>query len=337
MPSPESPNPGLVFETITAFHRTSALRAAVEVGLFAALGEGCSSVDELAVRCKSTPRGIRILSDFLVILGLIKKEGETYRHSPTSAAFLDPKSPSCIASTVRFMNDKKLMEPFDHMTQIVQMGLAASGGRTTVEADNPIWVEFARSVAPMMAPLARPLGELVLDGDRAAMTILDVAAGHGLFGIEIARLNPRAEIVALDWAAVLEIARTNAAKAGVESRYRLKPGNAFEVDFEGPYEIILLTNFLHHFDSATCIQLLRKCHEALVPGGLVAALEFVPNPDRVTPPQAASFALIMLATTEGGDAHTFPDYEGMFEDAGFSDITLHDVPKSPHRIVKARW
>ncbi len=336
MPNPESPNPGLVFETMNAFHRTAALRAAVELDLFGALGEGRSSVGELAARCKATERGIRILCDYLTVIGIIGKEGDSYRHSPTSAAFLDPKSPACVASTLRFLNNVELTRPYDHMTEIVRDGLAASGGRTTVEPENPVWVEFARSMAPMMAPLARPLGELVLNGDRAAMRVLDIAAGHGLFGIEVAKLNPRAQIVALDWEAVLEVAGSNAEAAGVGSRYELKPGNAFEVPFDGPYEIILLTNFLHHFDRETCTKLLRKCHEALVPGGLVAALEFIPNPDRITPPQPASFAFIMLASTEAGDAHTFPEYQQMFTAAGFSEVELHDVPQSPHRIVKAR-
>ncbi len=332
----DSPNPGLVFEMMNAFHRTAALRAGVELGLFSALGDGCSGVDELADRCGATPRGIRILCDYLTIVGIIRKEGERYRHTPTSAAFLDPQSPACIASTIRFLNDPRLMEPYDHLTEIVRDGLAASGGRATVEPENPIWVEFARSMAPMMAPAAGPLGKLVLNGDRGSMRVLDIAAGHGLFGIEVAKLNPRAEIVALDWAAVLEVARANAETAGVGQRYTLRPGSAFEVDFDGPYEIILLTNFLHHFDAKTCTELLCKCREALVPGGMVAALEFVPNPDRITPPQPATFALIMLATTEAGEAHTFPAYQQMFSDAGFSEIELHDVPASPHRIIKAR-
>jgi len=119
----------------------------------------------------------------------------------------------------------------------------------------------------------------------------------------------------------------------VASRYQLKPGSAFDVDFEGPYDIILLTNFLHHFNPSTNIDLLRKCHDALAPGGMAAALEFVPNPDRVSPPMTASFALIMLATTREGDAYTFPEYQGMFSEAGFVDVALTDVPPSPHRIV----
>ena len=84
--------------------------------------------------------------------------------------------------------------------------------------------------------------------------------------------------------AAVRVALDNAQKAGVENRYDMLPGSAFEVDFGGPYEAVLLTNFLHHFDVPTCVSLLKKVHSALRPGGCAATLEFVPNEDRVSPP-----------------------------------------------------
>jgi 2-polyprenyl-3-methyl-5-hydroxy-6-metoxy-1,4-benzoquinol methylase len=333
MPIPIPPNPALVFDFINSYQRSAAIRAAVELDLFAALGEGLSSVSDLARRCGASERGIRVLCDYLTIHGLIEKDGAAYRHSTTSAAFLDPRSPSCVASTVRFLNNPMMMEPYDHLATVIRRGHTTLPGQGTVEPENTIWVEFAHSMAPMMAPLAAPLGRAVLNGNRSPMRVLDVAAGHGLFGIEVAKQNPAAEVVALDWAPVLKVAHSNAAKAGVLSRYRLRPGSAFEEYFDSPFDIILLTNFLHHFDPPTCTGLLRKCKAALVPGGRVAALEFVPNEDRVTPPASAAFALIMLATTVAGDAYTFQEYKGMFLDAGLTRIEMCDIPPSPHRIV----
>jgi hypothetical protein len=64
----------------------------------------------------------------------------------------------------------------------------------------------------------------------------------------------------------------------------------------------MLTNFLHHFDPPTCVGLLKKVHASLRHGGRVAALEFVPHEDRVSPPMAASFSLTMLATTAAGSS-----------------------------------
>lgn len=335
VPGSASPNPSLVFELVNSFQRTAALRAAVELEVFAALGEGNHSLSDLARRCGAPERGIRILCDYLTIMGLLVKEDGSYHHTPTSSAFLDPNSPACVASIVKFLANPDFVEPYNHLAQVVRQGFTVLPGQGTVEPENPIWVEFAHNMAPMMAALTRPLGEAVLDGDRRPMRLLDVAAGHGLFGIEIARQNPEAQVVALDWAPVLEVARANAEKAGVLSRYSLKPGSAFEVDFEGPYDIILLTNFLHHFDAEMCTRLLQKCHSELAPGGRVAALEFVPNADRITPPAAAAFALIMLATTVAGDAYTFEEYEAMFSNAGFGGIDVCDIPESPHRIIRA--
>jgi len=198
-----------------------------------------------------------------------------------------------------------LHEPYIRLAEVVRNGHTVLPGQGSVEPENPIWVEFAHSMAPMMAPLAGPLGSLALDGHNGPAKVLDIAAGHGLFGIEVAKQNPQAHIVAVDWPAVLEVAHENAQKNGVADRWTKLPGSAFEVDYGGPYDAVLLTNFLHHFDVPTNVRLLKKVHAALKPGGRAATLEFVPNEDRVSPAMSASFSMTMLASTASGDAYTF--------------------------------
>jgi hypothetical protein len=111
------------------------------------------------------------------------------------------------------------------------------------------------------------------------------------------------------------------------------PGNAFEVDWGGPYDLVLLTNFLHHFDVPACERLAARAFAALAPGGRAITLEFVPEADRVSPPPAAGFALSMLATTAAGDAYTFAEYEPMFASAGFARSTFHPLPPTPQQAV----
>lgn len=330
---PEGLSPALVFDTLFAYQRTAALRAAIELDLFRAIGEGPGDLASIAQRCGASERGIRILCDFLTIGGLLSKADGRYAHTPTSAMFLDPRSPACVASTARFLGNPMLQEPFNRLAAIVRAGRTVLPGQGTVEPENPAWVEFAHSMAPMMAPMAAPLGAIVLKGKTGPVSVLDIAAGHGLFGIEVAKQNPQARIVAVDWAAVLAVASANAKGAGVADRFETKPGSAFDVEFEGPYDIALLTNFLHHFDPPTCVSLLKKVHAALKPGGRVAALEFVPNEDRVSPPMSASFSLTMLATTAAGDAYTLSELEAMYRQAGFTEIAGHPVPTGPHTVV----
>ena len=146
------------------------------------------------------------------------------------------------------------------------------------------------------------------------------------------RNNPQAEIVALDWPAVLEVAKENAAKAGVTDRYSTIEGNAFDVDFGTGYDVVLLTNFLHHFDPATCETLLRKVHASLADGGRAVTLEFVPNDDRVTPPESAAFSMIMLTSTPSGDAYTFAELERCLRMRGF-----RRAPFIRCRLQLKRW
>ena len=327
------PNPGLVFETLNAYVRTAALRTAIDLDLFRAIGEGQGDIASLAKQCSASERGIRILCDYLTILGFLNKEDGHYKHTPTSAAFLDPRSPACLASISRFIGNPAMREPYDHLTEIVRRGTTVLPGQGSVEPDNPIWVEFAHSMAPMMAPLAAPLGSIALNGHNGPARVLDIAAGHGLFGIEVAKQNPHAHIVAVDWAPVLEVARANAQKAGVADRWNKLPGSAFDVEYGGPYDAVLLTNFLHHFDPPTNVGLLKKVHAALKPGGRAATLEFVPNEDRVSPPMSAGFSMVMLASTASGDAYTFRELESMYHDAGFGEVTSHPIPQSPHTVV----
>jgi hypothetical protein len=222
--SAEGPlTPGLVFEMLQAHQRTAALKAAIDFDVFRAVGEGPGDVASIARHCVASERGIRILCDFLTIYRVLVKEGGRYRHTPTSAAFLDPRSPSCLASIAQFLSNPAMRSPYDHLAEIVRTGRTVLPGEGSVEPDNPIWVQFAETMAPMMAPMVGPLGAGVLEGYAGPMRVLDIAAGHGLFGIEIAKQNPQARVTGLDWAPVLRVALDNARKAGVHGRYDMLP------------------------------------------------------------------------------------------------------------------
>jgi len=326
-------NPGIVFDMVQAHQRSAALNAAIELDVFSAVGEGPGDVASIARHCSASERGIRILCDFLVVNGVLAKKDGHYVHTPSSAAFLDPASPACMASVAQFLSAPEIIQSDAHLADIVRAGRTNLPGQGTVEPENPVWVMFAEKMAPMMGPMAAPLGAVVLEGYNGSMRVLDIAAGHGLFGIEIAKQNPQAHVTGLDWAPVLRVALENARKAGVHDRYDMLPGSAFDVDFGGPYDAVLLTNFLHHFDNATCVGLLKKVRAALKPGGRAATLEFVPNEDRVSPPMPAAFAMTMLTTTAEGDAYTLSELTAMHKDAGFSATKAHPIPMSPHTIV----
>ncbi|WP_406694392.1 class I SAM-dependent methyltransferase [Singulisphaera sp. Ch08] len=327
------PSPELFFDTISAYQRTEALQAAIELDLFSLVAAGRQTAAELAEASQAAPRGIRILADYLTILGFLHKEGDRYELTDDTRVFLNRESPAYVGGAARFMLAPDLRESFQQLTAAVRRGGTAASEEGTVSHDNPIWVEFARAMAPLMQMPAQLLAGLVGGDAGRPLRVLDVAAGHGLFGITIAERYPEAQITALDWPNVLAVAEENARRAGVNERYALRPGSAFDVAWGGPYDLVLLTNFLHHFDRSTCEQLAANAYAALAPGGRTLTLDFIPEPDRVTPPATAGFALVMLATTARGDAYTFTEFQDMFARAGFVRSEFHALAPTTQQAV----
>ncbi len=329
------PSPMLFFETINAYQRTCALKAEIELELFTAIGEGATTPEAIALRCQASVRGVRILADYLAVLGFITRNNGQYSLTQDSATFLDRRSPGYVGGAIGFLTDDRLMERFERLTDCVRKGgtVAPDGG--TNEDENAIWLEFARYMGKLQANPAEQIAQLLKVDSAPQLKVLDIAAGHGIFGITVAKHNPHAEIVAVDWPGVLQVAREHAEQAGVGKQWRSIAGSAFEVDFGSGYDLALVTGFLHHFDPATIEKLLRRVKNALAPRGRAVIVEFVPNEDRVTPPPAAAFPLVMLASTAAGDAYTYAELKEMVTKAGFTSCEFHNLVNNFQRVVVA--
>ncbi len=330
------PTPERIFNTLTAFQNTAALKTAIELDIFTAIADGADQSATLAKRVGAADRGVRILADYLTVQGLLTKEGDRYALTQESALFLSRNSPAYVGAMIGFLATDRHKQNFERLTDVVRKGGTVAPEGDNTKPHDEMWVAFAKSMAPLTALSAAFMAQLAGMAEQKPCKILDVAASHGMFGITFAKQNPKAQIVALDWPAVLEVAKENARKAGVADRLTLLPGSAFEADLGKAYDFVLLTNVLHHFDPPTNEKLLRRMHAALNPGGRAITLEFVPNEDRISPPTAAAFSLVMLAGTDAGDAYTLSEYDRMFRNAGFAKTTLHQVPDMPQSVMVSR-
>ncbi len=326
------PSPAKFVEAMQAYQRTAAMKTAIELELFTLIGDGLKTVQELAQRSNASRRGVRALCDFLVIMGFLTKTEDRYGLTADSAVFLDKKSPAYLGTATRFFASPFVMENFRDLESVVRIG-GPRPDRPSFESEHPVWVDFARGMAPLLHLVAEETAKLVhVDSETK---VLDIAAGHGLFGIAVARRNPDATVVALDSQAVLKVAQENAERLGVSDRYILLPGNALEVSYGSGYGVVLVPNFLHHFDREAIRTVLKKIHSALAPGGRLVVVEFVPNDDRVSPPVPAGFVLNVLANTRGGDAYSISEYREMLQEAGFSLSGVYPLLPTPETALIA--
>jgi hypothetical protein len=328
------PSPELFFRTLWAYQQTAVLRAAIDLDVFSAIATGAATADEIGGAIQASSRGTRMLCDYLAMLGFLVKAEGRYSLTPDSAMFLVRTSPGYLGGTLEFLMSDEIVGNQERLAAAVRRGGVASDEGNTVSEENPVWEKFARAMVPMMAPSAQAIAEILKVADAGPQRVLDIAAGHGMFGIAVAQRNSAAEVVAVDWPRVVSVAAENAAALGVGARHRTIAGDAFTVDWGGGFDLALVTNFLHHFDVPTCTSLLHRIHGSLREGGRVAVLEFVPNEDRLGPPLAAGFAITMLAGTPGGDAYTFSELSAMLRDAGFSEVVRYDLP-GPQTLVVA--
>ena len=313
----QQPTPERFYSAINSYQLSEAVKSAIELEIFTAIGEGNATSEMISRRCHSSERGTRILCDFLTIHNFLTKQGTTYSLTADSALFLDRHSPAYVGSAIEFLLTPRLRECHARLTEAVRGGGTALG-EGMLAPENPDWVKFAQGMMPMMR---RP-AEII-------------AAELRMLGISVAKQNPAAHIYASDWKNVLEVAQKNADAMGVGDRYHLIPGSAFETDLGNGYDLALITNLLHGFDKPTCTKLMRKVRVALNAGGRAAIAEFVPNPDRVSPPTAAAFSLMMLAATASGDAYTFNELESIAKTAGFARVDLSSVELGLDRLVIA--
>jgi ubiquinone/menaquinone biosynthesis C-methylase UbiE len=330
----QKPTAERVMEAFRGYQRTAAMKAAIELDLFTIIGDGKSTVPDIAAAARASERGIRILCDHLAVQGFLNKSGAAYTLAPDAQLFLDRKSPSCINDAAfGFFASAEVMHSFGSLAAAVRNGGTAAEGQGMMDPNDPLWVDFAVSMVNVQRPMAHGLAKVLNAEAGSPWKVLDVASGHGLFGVTLAAKNPNAEVYSQDWESVLAVAQKNADAAGVTARFHKIPGDAFQVDLGSDYDLVLLTNFLQLLDVAAIEVFLKKIFRVLKSGGRVITLGFIPNEDRISPLGPAVFSLMMLATTPGGDAYTFSDYDRMFRAAGFARAELVALPNAPQQLI----
>lgn len=331
--TPTSPeiNPGRIHQALTSYQLAQSLKGAIELEIFTHIGRGFITVEQIAKQCGGTEKGVRVLCDYLTVHGLLSKTGQQYNLAPDTAALLDKNSPRYMGQVAGFFVHPVMVAKYNDVAALVRNGGATDH---TLAPNEHMWVDFARFMAPMFDLPASITARIVTKAVTSA-TILDVAAGHGLFGIHMALQNPAAHVTFQDWDNVLDVARENVLLKGVAKQSTFLPGSFFDVDLGTGFDLVLLPNFLHHFDRVTNIRLLKKVRNALAPYGQVAVVEFVPNEDRISPPDGALFAMRMLGTTPSGDAYTLVEIDGMLRDAGFGPSHAHSLAPAHQQLILA--
>jgi len=306
---------------------------AAETGVFNALADGSRSLDTLAATTGASRRGLRAILNALAGVQLVEKIApDSYRLTPESAAFLVESSPAYIGDLFRHFSSQ-LIPGWLRLTESVRSGAPV----TAVDDERtgaPFFAAFVESLYLVNRHAAAALAAH-LGADRpGGLSVLDLAAGSGVWSLAFAQASPQVRVTAVDWPMVLEVTRRVAARLGLADRYRMVAGDLLQAPFGEGHHVATLGHILHSEGEARSRRLLNKTFDALAPGGTVAIAEFLVEPDRSGPPVALIFAVNMLVHTHEGDTYSCPEIAGWLEEAGFVNTRTLEIP-GPSPLILA--
>lgn len=294
-----------------AYRGSQILFTALRLGVFEAVAEKPASAAELAPRLQADERGVRILLDALAALGLLEKIEGTYRNAPVAEEVL--LAGGGASKRARYLHGARQMERWAGLFDCVRQG------RPTPEEEiDPRLPTGSEAFAAAMADVGRGSAARLADAlDWSGVErFLDVGGGPGVYAIELARRLPTLHAAVLDQPETAEVARETVRRAGLEERVEVIPGDAFDSDLGGPWDLVLASNLVHIYPAEANRRLVARCAAALAPGGRLAVKDFLLDADRTTPAGGALFAVNMLVSTEAGDCYTVDRVAGWMRDAG---------------------
>lgn len=321
----QPPPPDRILDMAAGYEPALILEAAVRLGVFDAMDDRPSTLDEAVQRLGASPRGLRALLNALVGLGLLDRYGDRYALTDESAAYLVTKSPAYQGYMCKHVSGH-LLPRWMRLTEVVRTGRPQNV--VNEQADGGAYFrEFVEDIFPMSYDAARALAmELIDPKGEEVVRVLDLAAGSGVWSIALAQASPRVRVTAVDWPAVLPVTRRVARRHGVIDRFTFVEGDLMSADFGRNHAIATLGHILHSEGEARSRQLIRQTFDALAPGGTIAIAEFIANEDRTGPIGAMIFAVTMLVNTEAGDTFTFNEMSEWLTAAGFVNVRLFDAP-----------
>lgn len=324
-PAPQGPEP--ILRLAAGFMAAKHLFAASDLGLFEALADSPATIDALAARTGLTRRAARISADAMVALGLLERDGGTYRNSDTAAAFLAGATPADLRPLLRFW-DKISYPSWAGFAE----ALATGPSREITKLDDTLQQVASEGIEAMLTGPAAALADTV--DFPARQRLLDVGGGTGSWSIAIARAHPHIKATVFELPAVAAVARTRMAEAGLGSRIDVVAGDAMAGTLPAGYDTCLLANIIHYYSPAQNQELLRHVRSATTPGGLLLLVDFWTDPTHTQPLMAALMAGEFAAHLRNGDVYSTGEARGWLELTGWRFLR-HQPLTGPVSLITA--
>ncbi len=317
--------PDALEQTIRAFMPSRCLLTALELDVFTAVGEGATA-EQVGKKINASGRGISMLLNALVSMGILSKSDNVYKNTADSARYFVQGSKDNHRNGL--LHTANIWRTWSTLTEAVRRGT-----RVPIEqAGNPQWTSNFIAGMQRNAKDRAPLIVKAL-GTAGVKRVLDLGGGSGAYSIAFAKASPDVKCEIVDLAEVVPLTKEYVEKAGVASQVSVRAGNMLEGNFGSGYDVVMLNAICHMFSEDQNRELFRHARRALAPGGRLMVQDFILNPGKTGPQQAALFSLNMLVATEAGASYSEREYSDWMIAAGFAEVNRINLPGPSDLIV----
>lgn len=325
-----------MMSTITGFWISQMTAALAHLEVAEHLHDGPKSAARVAALAGSDPHATFRLLRAAVDPGLVRHDPDTDRFASTPLLDrLRASAPDSLRNVALVWSAPLHWQAWGRFTDCVRTGenqVNAAVGRPAFDhlAEHPVEAEwFSRAMAELSLPTIREAVGVI--GARPGRRIVDVGGATGAFVLAMLAEHPATDGLVLDLPHVTAAAEREIAAQGMQDRCRAVAGDFFDQVPEA--DLFLLKFVLHDWGDEECIRLLRRCREAMRPGGRVAVVDMLTGtPD--DPGTAALMDLDMLAIAPGAREHDLADFDRFFAAAGLARTATTEL-SAPYCVLEA--
>jgi (2Fe-2S) ferredoxin/SAM-dependent methyltransferase len=321
--------PDRLDQMIRGYMPSRCLLTTLELDIFTAVGDGANA-EQVGAKINANARGVGMLLNALVGLGLLSKSGDDYKNTAESARFFVQGSKDNQRNGLLHMAN--IWHSWSTLTDAVRTGTRVPLSRNE---DRDGGTEWTRTFIAGMQRNAKDRAPLVVKalGTAGVRRILDLGGGSGAYSIAFAKASPAVRCEILDIPEVVPLTGEYVSQAGVSAQVRLRAGDMLQDDFGSGYDIIMLNAICHMFSEEQNRDLFRRARQALAPNGRLVVQDFILNPEKTGPQHAALFSLNMLVSTDAGASYSEVEYTRWLKDAGFTEVSRIALPGPSGLIV----
>ena len=305
----DAPNPDLLY-SLSSDHPAQALRLGLMLDVFTPLETGGAPAEAVAEACGCDAEGMAALLDLLACLGLIRRDGRTFRPTPTSSMFLVPGKRSYAG---RYLLAESGASLWDGISQALRSGQPS---HLAFPWAQDAWLESYRPSRPEESrAMWRAAG--LAPGSRPGLRVVDLACGCSIKSLVLAEADASVQLTCVDSREVLEVARDLARRMGLLERVTFVEGG-LDLDLAPQaYDAVLLGQVTYYLDADQMLRLAARTQAALDHGGqLLVDAVMADDP----PTEWASYVTLVTWGVSGGSAHRFEAYREWLTQAGFADV-----------------